>query len=37
MPRLTRAADHSKLWFVIAAALVAPAADGAARRHPQQC
>ena len=23
MPRLTRAADHSKLWFVIAAALAA--------------
>ena len=23
MPRLTRAADHSKLWFVIAAALIA--------------
>ncbi|MGE2833083.1 bifunctional phosphatase PAP2/diacylglycerol kinase family protein [Mycobacterium sp. SMC-4] len=35
MPRLTRAADHSKLWFAIAAALVAfgdgPTRRGAAR------
>ncbi len=30
MPRLSWAADHSKLWFVIAAALVAT-------RHPSRC
>ena len=37
MPRLTRAADHSKLWLVIAAALVAyQAAERAARRHPRR-
>ena len=38
MPRLTRAADHSKLWFVIAAALAATSKPtGAARRHPRRC
>ncbi|MFY1621061.1 bifunctional phosphatase PAP2/diacylglycerol kinase family protein [Micromonospora sp. WMMD736] len=32
MPRLTRAADHSKLWFVIAGALAASGAQRAAAR-----
>ena len=31
MPRLSRAADHSKLWFVIAAALIATDT-----RHPPE-
>jgi diacylglycerol kinase family enzyme/membrane-associated phospholipid phosphatase len=31
MPRLTRAADHSKLWFVIAAALIATRHKATAR------
>ena len=36
MPPLTRAADHSKLWFVIAAALAASGKPRAQpRRHPR--
>ena len=37
MPRLTRAADHSKLWLVIAGVLVASGRPSArARRHPRR-
>jgi hypothetical protein len=32
MPALTRAADHSKLWFAIAASLLATRQPGARRR-----